>query len=176
MKQLNFKISFPELIIGSCLLVIFVSFIIGLVRNIDFFQNNHGIKLNFINGIQWLFYSNGFIRPILLIIAITGYFMHNKLGWILINNLFYFLIFSWFYPNVTYAGYIPVHYLIFALPLFLIILNNTSKIRSNYKIDKKQLVLTNLISIGIGIVLVLFKGFFHSNFQKEMWEIVEFIE
>ncbi|MFA9388715.1 MAG: hypothetical protein ACERKD_02845 [Prolixibacteraceae bacterium] len=173
METRQFKKSIPEWIIGLSLILLVISFGIGWTRSIDTFQIQHEVSINFINAIQLLFLSNNFLRPLLLLIALIGFFIHRPIGWMAICTLFYFLIFDWFYIGVTSNDYNATRYSLFAAPLLLIIVANFSSFRAAYHLGKFKVVILNLMNMGIALTLIGLKTILHIYVQKDMNQIIE---
>jgi hypothetical protein len=105
--------------------------------------------------------NNYYLRPsLVLLIPIIGIFTHKKLGWILIQSYFYFLISNTVFLAIQ--SYFPNHHytilktlIIFVLFLLLGIMNKLSY--QNYGIKKSELIGKNIIAsvIGISISLIL---------------------
>ena len=106
-----------------------------------------------------------FYRPaIILLIPLIGIFTNKKIGWILIQSYFYFLIthlvFKVKYIDLTNIKSILAYILVGLLFLLPIILMNKKKIRKQiYGINKTELISKNIIAsvIAIAIILALMK-------------------
>ena len=104
-----------------------------------------------------------YLRPTLtLLIPIIGIFINKKIGWILIQSYFYFLIsnftFSAEYIDSTAIAHILGSIIIIIVLLLFIIIMNKKKIRNLiYGINKKELISKNIIAsiIGISITIIL---------------------
>jgi hypothetical protein len=112
--------------------------------------------------------SNYYLRPsLILLIPIVGILTNKKIGWILIQSYFYFLITNLAFPatqiDLTDNTLIILNIIGFLLILLIIILMNKKKISNLvYGIKKSQLINKNIIAsvvgISITIILVMIKG------------------
>ena len=114
---------------------------------------------NFLNVLK----ETSYFRPaIILLIPLLGIFINNKIGWVLIQSYFYFLIsnlaFSAKYIDSTDNTLILINIVGFLLLLLIIILMNKKRISDMiYGIGKTELISKNIIAsfIGIGITIIL---------------------
>ena len=121
-------------------------------------ETGSGLK-NYLNVLK----DTSFYRPaIILLIPLMGTFINRKIGWILIQSYFYFLILNIIFPLVStgFADYqiILIPIIVFLLVLLFIILMNKRKISNEfYGIDKTELIGNNIIasSIGMSITILL---------------------
>jgi len=111
--------------------------------------------------------SHYLIPSLILLIPIIGIFINKKIGWILIQSYFYFLITNLVFPatfaDLTEKTTIVIYVFGFLLMLLIIILMNKKKISNlNYGIKKKELInkniLASVIGMSITIILVMIKG------------------
>ena len=99
-----------------------------------------------------------YIPALILLIPIIGIFFNNKIGWILIQSYFFFLIGNLIFPIIQHFP--PFSSLIISLVvllvlILLIVLMNKKSIRiDTYNIKKLSSNNLNLISMLIGITLV----------------------
>jgi hypothetical protein len=107
--------------------------------------------------------SNYYLRPsLILLIPIIGIFTNKKIGWILIQSYFYFLITNLVFPatqiDFTDNTLIILNIIGLILILLIIILMNKNKISNLvYGIKKVELINKNIIAsvIGISITIIL---------------------
>ncbi len=119
---------------------------------------------NYLNVLK----ETSFYRPtIILLIPLVGIFINKKIGWILIQSYFYFLIsnlaFSAKFIDLIDNTLILINIVGFLLLLLIIILMNKKKISNLiYGIGKTELISKNIIASAIGmsitIILALIKG------------------
>ena len=112
--------------------------------------------------------SNYYLRPsLILLIPIIGVLTNKKIGWILIQSYFYFLITNLAFPStqidLTDNTLIILNIIGILLILMIIILMNKKKISNLvYGIKKSELINKNIIAsiigISITIILVMLKG------------------
>jgi hypothetical protein len=104
-----------------------------------------------------------YLRPsLILLIPIVGIFTNKKIGWILIQSYFYFLITNLAFPatqiDLTDNTLIIINIVGFLLILLIIILMNKNKISNHvYGIKKSELINKNIIAsvVGIAITIIL---------------------
>ncbi len=104
-----------------------------------------------------------YLRPsLILLIPIVGIFTNKKIGWILIQSYFYFLITNLAFPatqiDLTDNTLIIINIVGFLLILLIIILMNKKKISNHvYGIKKSELINKNIIAsvVGIAITIIL---------------------
>ncbi|MFD2917143.1 hypothetical protein [Psychroserpens luteus] len=114
---------------------------------------------NYLNVLK----GTSFYRPaIILLIPLIGIFINKKIGWILIQSYFYFLIsnlaFSAKYIDLNDNALILINIIGFLLLLLIIILMNKKKIRNLiYGIEKTELISKNVIAsiVGMSITIIL---------------------
>ena len=112
--------------------------------------------------------NNSYLRPsIILLIPIIGIFINRKIGWILIQSYFYFLISNLIF-TLKYKDFTNITFAIFyltslSLILLIILIMNKEKIsKFIYGIEKSKLIINNIIAFTIGtlitILLAMIKG------------------
>ena len=109
--------------------------------------------------------ENSFFRSaIILLIPLGGIFINKRIGWILIQSYFYFLIthlaFKANYLDLTNIILIVINSVGFLLLLLIIVIMNKRKIsRSIYRIPKTDLITMNIIAsiIGMSLTIILVK-------------------
>ena len=113
--------------------------------------------------------TNNYIRPVLiLLLPIIGIFINKKIGWILIQSYFYFLIsnlvFSARFMELTDNPSIYILIVIFIILLLILIVMNKTKISSRiYGIGKTQLLKMNIIACTIGISITILSVILKGN-------------
>lgn len=156
------KIIFFRVVIGAILLMFLVFWIIGVLQDIKSVSEIYGKNISLVLGTKAIFYSNNFIRPTLILLAIIGYFIYNTYGWIMICNLFYFIAFQFIFIVMPSSnGTSWYDYFAVLLPLSFIGLMNFKLIRESYNFNPKLIIVENMISIMVALILVQVKGYFH---------------
>ncbi|PHS63968.1 MAG: hypothetical protein COB12_08910 [Flavobacterium sp.] len=112
--------------------------------------------------------NNYYLRPsLILLIPIIGILTNKRIGWILIQSYFYYLITNLAFPathiDFTDNTLIIINIIGFSLILLIIVLMNKKKISNLvYGIKKSELINKNIIAsvigISITIILVMIKG------------------
>ena len=176
MSKLISKKTIPRLLIGLILLILLIVPIISVLDNLRDLKLHHDIEINFLKIIKYLFYSNYFIRPILLIVSIYGFFQLNKFGWLSISILFYYTLFVIVFITVpsTYNDWYDFIFLL--IPFSFIVILNLKSIRVKYKIKTKVTLTLNMIAIIIGLGLTYLKGYIHLYHDLSIWEVIDKIQ
>ncbi|MFD0976766.1 hypothetical protein [Salinimicrobium gaetbulicola] len=159
----NIKNNYLILIIKLTILSLFVfSLVLGKIETSNHLkfvaETGNGFQ-NFLNVLK----ETSYFRPaIILLIPLLGIFINNKIGWVLIQSYFYFLIsnlaFSAKYIDSTDNTLILINIVGFLLLFLIIILMNKKRISDMiYGIGKTELISKNIIAsfIGIGITIIL---------------------
>ncbi len=140
----------------------------GILKIIEHYNVSIGNSENKLTDYFYIITTNSYLRPsIILLIPIVGIFTNKKIGWILIQSYFYFLITNLVFPatqiDLTDNTLILINIIGFLLLLLIIILMNKNKIRNlTYGIKKNELISKNIIASIIGIsttiILVMIKN------------------
>lgn len=101
-----------------------------------------------------------YVPSLILIIPLVGVFLNKKIGWILIQSYFYFLItnltFRMKYFDFNDKTKILLNFVGFLLLILIIILMNKNKISDKvYGIRKVELIKKNIIASVIGIMITI---------------------
>lgn len=101
-----------------------------------------------------------YVPSLILIIPLVGVFLNKKIGWILIQSYFYFLItnltFRMKYFDFNDKTKILLNFVGFLLIMLIIILMNKNKISDQvYGIRKVELIKKNIIASVIGIMITI---------------------
>ncbi|WP_299227715.1 hypothetical protein [uncultured Psychroserpens sp.] len=152
------------LIIKLSILCLFIySLISGISNIIEHFNAVIDYTANQFEEYFYIATSNYYLRPsLILLFPIVGISTNKKIGWILIQSYFYFLITNLAFPatkiDLTDNTLIILNVIGFLLILLIIILMNKNKISNLvYGIKKSKLINMNIIAsiIGISITLIL---------------------
>ncbi len=152
------------LIIKLSILCLFIySLISGISNIIEHFNAVIDYTANRFEEYFYISTSNYYLRPsLILLIPIIGIFTNKKIGWILIQSYFYFLITNLVFPatqiDFTDNTLIILNIIGLILILLIIILMNKNKISNLvYGIKKVELINKNIIAsvIGISITIIL---------------------
>ncbi|WP_452600983.1 hypothetical protein [Pontimicrobium sp. MEBiC06410] len=127
-----------------------------------FYNKNEGLDVlkmklendpDFMFNIKIIFDS---IRaPLFLLIPLLGLLFKNKIGWILIAQYFYFLVFNLFIG--LFKNFQEFEYILFFIVIILFIttiiyfLNRESLCTNHFKIKRGHLLVLNSIALGIGV-------------------------
>ena len=101
-----------------------------------------------------------YVPSLILLIPLVGVFLNKKIGWILIQSYFYFLItnltFRMKYFDFNDKTKILLNFVGFLLLMLIIILMNKNKISDKvYGIRKVELIKKNIIASVIGIMITI---------------------
>ena len=101
-----------------------------------------------------------YIPSLILLIPLVGVFLNKKIGWILIQSYFYFLItnltFRMKYFDFNDKTKILLNFVGFLLLMLIIILMNKNKISDKvYGIRKVELIKKNIIASVIGLMITI---------------------
>lgn len=101
-----------------------------------------------------------YVPSLILIIPLVGVFLNKKIGWVLIQSYFYFLItnltFRMKYYDFNDKTKILLNFVGFLLLILIIILMNKNKISDQvYGIRKVELIKKNIIASVIGIMITI---------------------
>lgn len=101
--------------------------------------------------------NNHYVRPsLILLIPILGIYTKRKVGWILIQSYFYFLISNLIFTLAknypTDINFIYTYIIGFLILLLIILIMNKKRISNlTYGIEKDKLISINIIAFIIGI-------------------------
>ena len=157
----NMKKNFLILIIKFSIISIFVITVTrAIILTSMFWEINieSGFKLESL--VKIIERTSYYIPSLILIIPLVGVFLNKKIGWILIQSYFYFLItnltFRIKYFDFNDKTKILLNFVGFLLIMFIIILMNKNKISDQvYGIRKVELIKKNIIASVIGIMITI---------------------
>ena len=157
----NMKKNFLILIIKFSIISIFVITVTrAIILTSMFWEVNieSGFKLESI--LKIIERTSYYIPSLILIIPLVGVFLNKKIGWILIQSYFYFLItnltFRMKYYDFNDKTKILLNFVGFLLLMLIIILMNKNKISDQvYGIRKVELIKKNIIASVIGIMITI---------------------
>ncbi|WP_370225653.1 hypothetical protein [Mesoflavibacter sp.] len=157
----NMKKIFLILIIKFSIISIFVINVTkAIILTSMFWEVNieSGFKLESL--VKIIKRTSYYIPSLILIIPLVGVFLNKKIGWILIQSYFYFLItnltFRMKYFDFNDKTKILLNFVGFLLIMFIIILMNKNKISDQvYGIRKVELIKKNIIASVIGIMITI---------------------
>lgn len=163
------KDNYLILIIKISIICLFIfSLIYGVSGTINHFNSVRDYTTNGFNKYFQIATNNYYLRPTsILLIPTIGTFINKKIGWILIQSYFYFLISNLVFPAIEIglidSTLVFINVIGFIFLLLIIILMNKMKISNhNYGIEKKELINKNIIAsvigISITIILAMIKG------------------
>lgn len=161
-----------RIFIGILLLIFLVGWVVTIDNRI-WDLRMQGIEMNFVRTTKLIFYGFLFIRPVMAILALTGLFIKNVVGWILMNGLFYFLIFDLIFVGIPKMNNGLVDYLGILFLLVPIVIANTPLVRRQFNVCRNWIVNANLASICLGIVTAFIQGYYVVNSEMGIWEIIE---
>jgi hypothetical protein len=159
MKKFDLRI-FVGILISALLIFWIYWTITGLI-------NNRPIQIVIQEGLHFHnLYAHYFILPIPITFALIGYYIRNPFGWILIAELFYFIVLSFLLIFSTDGFELGFGFLLMVLSLSIIILINSKSIRNQYKIKFKSIIILNMISAILSLIFILIRGnLFVNNVQ-----------
>ncbi|MAT90562.1 MAG: hypothetical protein CMC35_07705 [Flavobacteriaceae bacterium] len=138
----------------------FVFSIINGFQKSAFYSDTLSNPDNFLSNYLLILERPYYIPALVLLIPITGIFLNNKIGWILIQSYFFFLIGNLIFPIIQdfppFSNLIISLVVLFVLILLIVLMNKKSIRIDTYNIKKLSSNNLNLISILIGITLVIF--------------------
>lgn len=152
-------------IIGYILFSILVLWSLYYYGQLIDFERSSGIRMTFLLTIKLIYYTRTFLNPILILVAILGFFISKPFGWFLTYNIFSYSLAllslvllplyekEWFY------------YLFILIPLVFIAVMNEKSIVVYYRIKNPDLFTMNLISIISGMLFAYLWWYFriHPN-------------
>lgn len=160
----HIKENYLILIIKLSIICLFIySLIYGISNIIDHYYTLGDRNEDKLTEYFQIATNNYYLRPsLILLIPIIGIFTNKKIGWILIQSYFYFLISNLVFPvtlnDLTEKNIIAVYVFGFIFLLLIIILMNKKKIsRDVYGVEKSGLIKQNIVAsiIGISITIIL---------------------
>ncbi|WP_321347054.1 hypothetical protein [uncultured Draconibacterium sp.] len=172
MSTLNSKINFARLTIGIVLLIGLIKIFLNIYNDFSTFEILYGKKLTLGLELKLIYNARTFLYPLILLLAILGFFMRRPLGWILTTNAFTFLlalIYLIFLPADNLEWY---YYLTGILPIGLIVLMNQKQIVDFYKINKPNLLTLNMLVIVTGLAFAFLWGHFSLNPGENHLDII----
>lgn len=155
------KKNFLILIIKLSIISVFVITVtIAIILTSMFWEINieSGFKLESL--VKIIERTSYYIPSLILLIPLVGVFLNKKIGWILIQSYFYFLItnltFRMKYFDFNDKTKILLNFVGFLLLMLIIILMNKNKISDQvYGIRKVELIKKNIIASVIGIMITI---------------------
>lgn len=161
----NIKRNFPILIVKFALLSLFIASLIMAIRRFSItYADPILIILRLLLDFKYV---------ILLSIVLFGVFSNKKLGWIIVQSYFYLYISDIFftaYRFYDWFGFETVYYVYYILnillALLLIVLMNNKICTKTFGIEKKDLILKNVVAFAIGVSLMLAFFFLESSFFR----------
>lgn len=165
----DIKANYLILIIKLSVLCIFgIALTRAIILTSLYWQNNIETGFEFQNLIKLVNRTSYYIPATILLIPMTGIFINKKIGWILIQSYFYYLItnltYSTKYIDLTDNTLILINTIGLVLLLLIIILINKKKISNLiYGIEKTELISKNVIASIIGISLTIVLALIKAN-------------
>lgn len=159
----NVKKNFPILIVKFALLSLFIASLIIAIRRFSItYSDPILIFLRLLLDFKYV---------ILLSIALFGFFSNKKLGWIIVQSYFYISdLFFTAYGFYDWFGSEPVYFVYYILnillALLLIVIMNNKICTKTFGIEKKELILKNVVAFAIGVSLMLAFFFLESSFFR----------
>jgi len=126
----------------------------------SFYNWNERLELG--NVLYALKFTNAFTAALAISILGIGLFVKNRVGWLLITGWFYYLIINGiatvFEDEINDMRDFFLYLFLFSIPIGLIfIMNRFIGIKQYHKIKKREKVKLNLLGIGIGVLITLFR-------------------
>lgn len=132
------------------------------IRTSIYWEDNIETGFEIQNLLKIVCRTSSYRPAIILLIPVIGTFINKKIGWVLIQSYFYFLItnlaFSTKYIDLADNALILINSIGFILLLLIIIFMNKKKIRNLiYGIEKTELIRKNVIAsiLGMSITIIL---------------------
>ncbi len=173
MRKSNLPEILPRIIIGLVLLFSLATVLYSISQCYQELKFHHGIDMHFANIIKAAFlYSNYFVVFALLVFSLIVFFIHNVIGWIVISNMFYYMVFNIFFIVNPMSSNTLLGYLFIFFFLCLIVLLNLKSVRLKYKVINYNIVTINLITVFTGLLFVYLNGFIHLNYNLNIFDIV----
>jgi len=151
----NYLILIFKLIILSLFITLLV---IGFHKINDYYYAVGDYNNNRLSEYLKISINESFLIPALLVLMpLIGIFINKKIGWILFQSFFYFLITNLvFTADLTDKTLILMYVIGFSLLLLILLLMNKKKISSlKYGIAKNELIGSNIIASVIGISITM---------------------
>ena len=171
MKPISVK-SVPRFILSILLILLLIAWFVKLIIETNEFNLVHDLQLSLFNGLKASFYSNSFIMPILLLIAIIGTFISTKIGWILTVTFFYYVAFKLIFIDFPSDEHVGYDYLLLLIPISLILLMNLKYFRKEFNVFNGILT-ANMVSIIMGLGFTFLKGYIFLNHEITPWELID---
>lgn len=156
LKRLNseyIRHNYLILLVKALIIGLFVlSIVQGRIKNVNYWETT-GNTYFFLKEIS-------FYRPsIILLVPVIGVFINRKIGWILIQSFFYFLLSSLAY-RMKYLDFNDMEFLVFIIictPIVLVIvLMNDNRVSEKfYGFRKSDLISKNIIATIVGILMAI---------------------
>lgn len=160
-KMEYIKRHFLVLIVKLFFVSLFILSIIKATIMSSFYWTTAGVNRDDLASYQYFLKEFSIYRPaVVLLIPVIGVFINRKIGWILMQSYFYFLLSNLIY-SIKYADFsdkvfIAINIFILSLVLLGILLMNSNTISSVfYGFRKREIVDKNIISSIIGICITL---------------------
>jgi len=173
LERFNYIAKISRIIIGLSLLGFITFYIYNFIESLRNFYYAFGYKLRLIQVLEILYYSKQVIVPFALILAVSGFFIHNKIGWISITSLFYFITFEIIFIVIPSSAPHWSNYFIILIPLIIIFLLNLEEIIMKYRLNRSTSITLNMIAIIIGLSLTYLQGYIEIYHDFSIWELEE---
>ncbi len=159
--------------VGIIILVSVIAMCINIFQDLRYLKMLHGFEPSLFQFLKMIFLSNYFVRPILIILSIIGFFYLAYGGWLTISNLFYFVLFEQILIRIPEHSNELLYYIVMVIPMIILVVLNLKSILDIYGIKKKDVLVLNMTSIIIAMTLILVKGHLLLNNKMLTWEIID---
>ena len=157
------------LMIQLVIITLFItSVVFGFINTRDYLNLTE--NYNRITPLSEIIISIPFLRSIIfLLIPTIGVFLRNRIGWVLMTSFFYFLFTYFLFSFITLDNTQFTDYLIgiciITFIAFIIVAMNTKKISlTKYNIQRRVLILYNIVAYIIGVVITIFLVYAKNSF------------
>ena len=159
---------------GLVFFVLFIGWVSQLITDINVFKNIHNIRLSFTQVLKAIYYSNSFIEPLILFLAITGFWIKKPIGWFLQLNFFLFFILYFFFILIWQnPNSLTLNLLSMIIPASFVVLLNIKSIAEHHQIKKSSQITIILITLIIALGLTFLKGYLILNKSLSPFQIIE---
>ena len=173
MDKTKFTELILRLIIGLTLLILLTVAIIEIVCLKNDLFNRFNIDFNiikvFIGYVQLTYYTSS----VLLLLAVIGFYIKNRVGWILLNALFLYKTLDILFIRIPYYSGNLIDYLAILIPICLVLIINLKAFRIKYLIQTDKLISANLVALFIGTIFTLIKGYLFLNHSLSITDLFE---
>ncbi len=149
--------------------------IFGLIHHFD--QLNHielhyGVDLEFVNELELVIKTGSFFVPLILLVALLGFIVPYKLGWIMTNTYFTYVLTRHIVLTIPVEEFNLLLFIPCIVFVVYIIIMHSAQFAKFHKIKRSQLLTLNLLTIALGLGYAFMQAYYNMHFSQKLMEII----